>query len=190
MNSLVNPPESPLTPLWKRGVRGDFKEGLRGATKVGQREILKGLRESIKVATYKDIPGLKKIATSLFSESRFYRDPFFSKEEADKLYQTWIENSVKGAAADIVFWIPRRGFITCKKSGEHSGEIVLLGIKKSFRGKGCGTALVKESMIWFHAQDIPSITVRTQVKNLGALNFYLKLGFSLRGYDIVFGNIL
>jgi len=144
----------------------------------------------IHVATEEDIPSLKKIATALFSESRFYRDPFFSKEEADKLYRIWIENSVKGAAADIVFWIPRRGFITCKKSGEHSGEIILLGIKKSFRGKGCGTALVKESMIWFHAQDIPSVTVRTQLRNLGALNFYLNLGFSLRGYDIVFGNIL
>jgi dTDP-4-amino-4,6-dideoxy-D-galactose acyltransferase len=175
---------------------------------------------TIHIATKEDIPILKKIATALFSESRFYSDPFFSKEEADKLYRTWTENSVKGTAADIVFWIPRRGFITCKKSWEHSGkmimsqsftkdkenppsppfskggkggfsgEIVLLGIKKSFRGKGCGTALVKESMRWFHAQDISSVTVRTQLKNLSAINFYLNLGFSLRGYDIVFGNIL
>jgi GNAT superfamily N-acetyltransferase len=148
------------------------------------------VRKSIQVATYQDIPLLKKMIKSLFPESRFYTDPFFSKEDGDRLYQAWIENSVKGEAADIVFHIPKTGFITCRKSGKHSGEIVLIGIWNNFRGKGLGTALVQKAMKWFKSQNIKSITVRTQLKNIKAIHFYLQLGFALKEYDIIFGKIL
>ena len=158
--------------------------------KGGRRGILKGVRESIKVATYKDIPMLKRMIKALFLESRFYNDPFFSKQEADKLYQAWIENSVKGLVADVVFCIHHTGFVTCRKAGQGSGEIVLIGIKRGRRGKGFGTALVGQAMEWFKAQGIKTVSVRTQLKNLNAVNFYLRLGFSIKEYDLVFGNIL
>ncbi|MBI4680394.1 MAG: GNAT family N-acetyltransferase [Nitrospirae bacterium] len=125
-----------------------------------------------------------------FLESRFYNDPFFSKEEADKLYQTWMENSVKKKAADIVFCIPDVGFITCKKNVTNIGEIGLVGVKKDFRGKAVGTALMKEAITWFKSQDINLVSVRTQLKNIDAMNFYLKLGCYVKGYDIVFAKIL
>lgn len=147
------------------------------------------MRKSAAVATVKDIPALKKITKSLFLESRFYNDPFFSKEEADSLYLAWIENSVKGQAADIVFWIPGEGFITCKKNSR-SGEIVLVGVKKGSRGKGIGTTLVEEAMRWFAVQGLDSVSVRTQLRNLDAMNFYLKLGFTMKRHDMVFGKIL
>ena len=145
--------------------------------------------KSVEVPTLEDIPALKKIGKSLFLASRFYSDPFFSKKEADGLYEAWIENSVKGQAADIVFFIPRVGFITCRRSA-NSGEIVLMGIKKGVRGKGFGTILVGEGMRWFREQEVKLITVRTQLKNLGALNFYIKLGFLPKEYDIILGKIL
>jgi dTDP-4-amino-4,6-dideoxy-D-galactose acyltransferase len=148
------------------------------------------IRKSIAVATDKDIPMLKEIAKSLFGDSRFYSDPFFSKEEADNLYQTWVENSVKGAVADIVFCIPDKGFITCKKSKNNSGEIVLIGIRKDCRGEGFGLSLVEKAIKWFITQSINHVSVRTQLKNLNAMNFYVKLGFRIEGYDIVFGKIL
>ena len=145
--------------------------------------------KSVEVPTQKDIPALQKIGKSLFAASRFYSDPFFSKKEADGLYEAWIENSVKGQAADIVFFIPRVGFITCRRSA-NSGEIVLIGIKKGVRGKGFGTVLVGEGMRWFREQEVKLITVRTQLKNLEALNFYIKLGFLPKEYDIILGRIL
>ena len=156
--------------------------------KNSQRESIIG--KSIKAAAYDDIPMLKGLVKSLFLESRFYDDPFFTKDEADRLYAAWIENSVKGQAADVVFCISQTGFIACRKSGKNSGEIVLIGIKANHRGKSFGTSLISEAMQWFKKQKITQISVRTQLKNLSALNFYVNLGFLPKEYDIVFGKIL
>jgi dTDP-4-amino-4,6-dideoxy-D-galactose acyltransferase len=147
-------------------------------------------QKAIKAATREDIPALQKYITSLFPESRFYHDPFFSREDADRLYRAWIENSVKGDAADIVFHFPGAGFISCRKAGKHSGQIVLVGVKKRFRGKGYGTALIAQAMTWFRKERIGTVTVRTQLKNTKALNFYLHTGFAVKEYDIIFGRIL
>lgn len=147
------------------------------------------LRRSVVAAREEDIPMLKGMAKSLFLESRFYNDPFFSKEEADRLYEAWVENSVRGEAADVVFCLPEKGFVTCREAGDR-GEIVLIGIRKGFRGKGIGTALVEKAMEWFRVQGLVAVSVRTQMKNTEAMNFYLKLGFEIEGYDIVFGKIL
>jgi len=144
----------------------------------------------IRIATDKDTPMLKKMITQLFLESRFYNDPFFSKKEADKLYSTWIENSVGGKNADIVYVIPEIGFIVCKKNTEKRGEISLIGIKQDFRGKGFGINLLNAALDWFKSQDVSIVSVRTQLKNLNAMNFYLKSGFFIESYDLIFARIL
>jgi len=146
--------------------------------------------KSPRAAELQDIPMLRDLARGLFLQSRFYHDPFFSKKEADRLYQQWIENSVKGSAADIVFCIDTAGFITCRKTGRRSGEIVLVGVRQRMRGKSMGTALVLRAMQWFSAQGLGTATVRTQLRNPDAMNFYLRLGFLVREYDLVFGKRL
>ena len=156
----------------------------------GVREGISQISDLITPATQKDIPDLKKLIPSLFPESRFYHDPFFSRKEADNLYRAWIENSVNGREADIVFYIPRTGFITCKKTGKHSGKIVLIGIRKSGRGKGYGSALLFRAMEWFAGQGIDFVTVRTQLKNLQGINFYLRFGFIMKEYDLMFGKMI
>ncbi len=140
----------------------------------------------VRAATNGDIPAIKKIARSLFLESRFYVDPFFTKEDADKLYDAWIENSVVGEAADIVLFIPGKAFITCKINEVNRGSIVLIGVKKSYRGKSLGATLIREAMRWFQSQNINFVSVRTQLRNLNAMNFYNKLGFFIKKYDMVF----
>lgn len=150
-----------------------------------------GFREkAVRLATAEDIPMLRKIIKSLFPDSRFYSDPFFSKKDADRLYEIWIENSVRGDAADVVYCIPEVGFVTCRRSAGRTGEIILLGIRKSMTGKGFGSALLLKAVQWFTEQGLKMVTVRTQLKNLGALNFYLASGFLPKSYDIHFGNIL
>jgi len=145
---------------------------------------------TVREALRSDIPELKKISKSLFPESRFYHDPFFSKKEADDLFQAWIENSVNGNAADIVFYVPGKGFITCKKTNAKTGEIRLIGVRKKFRSKGVGSLLMERAMEWFKVHDISVVSVRTQLKNIDAVNFYVKRGFSLKAYDMVYGKIL
>jgi dTDP-4-amino-4,6-dideoxy-D-galactose acyltransferase len=147
-------------------------------------------QNAIETATLEDIPALQRYITSLFPESRFYNDPFFSRADADRLYRAWIENSVRGEAADIVFHVPGAGFISCRKTGKHSGQIALIGVKKRFRGKGYGRALISEAMAWFRREHINTVSVRTQLKNTEALNFYLHTGFTVKEYDIIFGKIL
>lgn len=149
-----------------------------------------GIKRTIKIATDKDIPTLREISKSLFLSSRFYNDPYFTKEEADNLHQSWIENSVKGKNADIVFCVDNVGYVTCKKLNKDSGGIILFGIKKEFRGKGIGKALLEESIKWFKKENIKIVNVRTQLRNIISMNFYLKMGFSVKEYDIVFAKIL
>lgn len=146
--------------------------------------------KTVRPADTHDIATLQRMIKSLFIESRFYSDPFFSKAMAERLYKVWVENSVKGQAADITYWIPQTGFITCRKSEKNSGSIVLIGIKKGLRGKGFGTTLIKEAMEWFRSQKISLVTVRTQLKNIDAINFYIKIGFFVKEYDMIFGKIL
>ncbi len=150
----------------------------------------KKLRRMVKTAADKDIPELKKISTVLFTDSRFYNDPFFSKKEADGLYRIWTENSVKKRTADAVLWIPGTGFVTCKKAGNSAGKIILIGIKKNFRNKGAGTILLDEAMKWFKRRRVRSVSTRTQINNLAAINFYLKSGFRIKSFDIVLAKIL
>jgi dTDP-4-amino-4,6-dideoxy-D-galactose acyltransferase len=144
----------------------------------------------IATATRRDIPALKKLMPSLFPESRFYHDPFYSKEEADNLYRAWIANSVNGQEADVVFYIPGAGFITCKKTVKDSGKIVLFGVKQKHRGKGYGTALLCRAMEWFAGQGTDFVTVRTQLTNLQGMNFYLRFGFFIKGYDLMFAKTI
>ncbi len=146
-------------------------------------------RISPKPAGAADIPMLKRMAKALFLDSRFYHDPFFSKKDADRLFSAWIENSVKGLAADIVFCVPGKGFITCDSSGR-SGRIVLIGVARGSRGEGIGTALVREAVRWCRRKGLSSVSVRTQLRNLPAMNFYSGLGFAVKSHDMVFGRIL
>tara|TARA_Y100000588_G_scaffold149251_1_gene163318 strand:- start:6152 stop:6868 length:717 start_codon:yes stop_codon:yes gene_type:complete len=137
-------------------------------------------------AEIKDIPALQEIIRPMFPNSRFYSDPFFSNEEADNLYYIWIENSVLGKAADVVFHMPGKAFVTCKKINGGFGEIILIGVKDGLRGKSLGRTLMDSSVKWFSKNQIQNIKVRTQLKNTGAMNFYRKLGFSIEGYDMIF----
>jgi ribosomal protein S18 acetylase RimI-like enzyme len=97
---------------------------------------------------------------------------------------------VNGSAADIVFFIPHTGFITCRKSDRQRGEIVLIGLTSKKRGMGIGTQLVKHSLLWFKEQKVSAVSVRTQLKNTGSMNFYRRAGFSIGSYDLVYSRIL
>ena len=137
-------------------------------------------------AGIKDIPGLQKMVKPMFPNSRFYSDPFFSHKEADNLHIIWMENSVLGKAADVVFHIPSKGLVTCKKKEHGVGEIILIGVKDRWRGNNIGKTLMDSSVEWFSNNGIKIIKIKTQLKNVGAINFYRKLGLAIDGYDMTF----
>lgn len=137
-----------------------------------------------------DIPALREMAASLFLESRFYNDPFYSREEADRMFQEWIENSVRGRVADVVLMVEAKGFISCRMSGGGRGSIGLLGVAEADRGKGVGQALVREALRWFRGRGAASVSVRSQLRNVRSINFYIRNGFSLSRYDILMARVM
>lgn len=141
--------------------------------------------QPVSVAGLGDIPALRKMATALFLESRFYSDPFFTREEADRTFQEWVENSVRGKVADVVLMVGGKGFISCRMSEVGWGSIGLLGVAEEHRGRGVGKLLVREAIRWFRSRGAVSVRVRSPLRNIRPINFYIMNGFSLGGYDIL-----
>ena len=166
--------------IWNRDTRRNVRE-------INKRPALSA--KAIRKAGIEDIPLLQKMITAMFVTSRFYSDPFFNRSEANRLYRKWIENSVLGNAADMVFFIPGSGLVSCKKK-KRGGETVLIGVVKQSRGKGIGTLLLKYAIQWFRKNEVNTIRARTQLKNIFAMNFYRQAGFAVAEYDLIFSRIL
>jgi len=145
---------------------------------------------SARPAIVQDVPMSRDMAKSLFLDSRFYNDPFYTKEEADNLYQTWIENSIRGITAHAVFLIPDGGFITCRKLELNTGEIGLIGVRREMQRQELGKRLTLTAMGWFRSEGCSEVKVKTQLRNIAAMNFYSRLGFTIKEYSLIFGNIL
>lgn len=140
-------------------------------------------------ATIKDAPMLKKIAKGLFRDSRFYNDPFFTYGEAERFYQTWVENSLHNKTGRT-FLVKDSGFIVCKKLFRSKGDISLIGVLPEKQRKGIGQCLIYGALKWFRKVGVNTVTVRTQANNISAMNFYMGLGFRVKYVDVTMGLIL
>lgn len=141
-------------------------------------------------ATAADVAWLSRIGSTLFPLSRYYHDPFYTTADADRFYGAWLANSVSGQAADAVFLIPDCGFVTVKIARDGAGEIVLIGVVDGAQMKGSGRALMTAALEWLASKGVATVRVKTQVKNLRAMNFYHRLGFDLHSTDMTLGCIL
>lgn len=137
----------------------------------------------VRSATASDLPLLRAQAVKLFRRSRFYADPFFTVADADRLHVAWLENSVSGKAANAVL-ISASGFVTCKLTNNGDGEVPLIGVWEEDRRRGAGRELMTAAVEWFRTQRVATVRVKTQVKNLRAMNFYHRLGFDLDSMDM------
>jgi len=135
----------------------------------------------IRMAVPEDLPVLRAMTGSSYSDSRFYYDGHFSQKSCDRLYEIWIEKSLSGyAQAVLVKGAPGQpeGFVTCDTVlREAKGKIGLVGVSRSARGRGVGQALVQASLQWFAKQEMKSVQVVTQGRNIPAQRLYQKCGF-------------
>lgn len=135
--------------------------------------------QNIRNAEEKDIPQLKRLASCVFSQTRFYNDPLIKKSQADTIYSEWIKNSILGNAADaVLIWedenLPR-GFITLGKDG----TIILIAVDVKQQGKGIGKWLIKSASSQFKNFGVKSSTVETQMTNAQALRLYQACGYKI-----------
>ncbi|MDI6744684.1 MAG: GNAT family N-acetyltransferase [Thermodesulfovibrionales bacterium] len=163
--------------------------GVVWETELSSQFTVRSSQFTAREATIKDIPMLKSMLEGLFKDSRFYNDPFFIKTQADKVYQAWIENSVKDKTVKT-FFVEDCGFITCKILSKNKGDIPLVGVVPKAQGKGIGNSLMSRAFKWFNEVKIKTVTVRTQINNITAMSFYNKMGFNVKYADVTMGLIL
>ncbi|MCK5641059.1 MAG: GNAT family N-acetyltransferase, partial [Gammaproteobacteria bacterium] len=155
------------------------------ACDIGGRRVLhkdgseKGI--NVRSALSKDIPVLQAIAHSSHRDTRFFSDPCFPRESCEALYETWIKNSCEGYA-DVVLLaeIGKQpvGYVSCHLPGSTPhGRIGLVGVATQARGQGIGRMLVEHSLQWFAEQEVNSVTVVTQGRNVESQRLYQRCGF-------------
>jgi dTDP-4-amino-4,6-dideoxy-D-galactose acyltransferase len=130
-----------------------------------------------------DLEELEAIARVSHTASRYYNDPGFPRAGCDSLYAAWIQRSLEGALADIVF-VPvvdgnAAGYVTCKRDAQaaNKGWIGLLGVGPEAQGRGLGGALVQRAIDWFQQLAVEEVLVVTQGRNQAAQRLYRRCGF-------------
>jgi len=114
---------------------------------------------------------------SVFSLTRFHSDPYIPSDKADLIWVNYLKNFVINETHHMYVALVQ---------GEVAG-VVLVNIEKkkimlfylvamsSFQNAGVGTKLVQEVVL---NSEGSAIQTETQVKNLRALNFYIRNGFT------------
>lgn len=114
--------------------------------------------------------------------SRFKIDSNFKNNEFETLYTAWIEQSISHENADKVigFSINNKvvGFITFVLKN-NMFDIGLIAVNEQHRSLKIGKQLLAYVFNYSLSKKVDFVTVTTQNKNQGALNFYLKNGFSI-----------
>lgn len=122
-------------------------------------------------------------------DSRYHVDPDFPKEDFERLYKAWIDNSLSGVMADyvLVYRMPSGnigGFITLKKKGGIL-SIGLVATDMAYRRSGIGCALMDAAKHYACMNGI-FLEVATQADNLPACSFYEKNGFEKQSQSTVY----
>ncbi|MFA5147264.1 MAG: GNAT family N-acetyltransferase [Candidatus Omnitrophota bacterium] len=126
-----------------------------------------------------------------FRLTRFHMDENITRAKSDGVWTEYIKNFRPGRASHVFIAKARHetaGIILVNRSaqeGEYVNNLFFVAIKKKFRAKGAGRALIRRSLKWCAGQG-GTVTVGTQANNVGALNFYMKNGFTkVRGTKTV-----
>jgi dTDP-4-amino-4,6-dideoxy-D-galactose acyltransferase len=141
---------------------------------------------NIRESRPEDIPQLKQIATGSYTDSRFYFDPHFTREQSDALYQTWVEKSCQGYADAVLVALSSeqvQGFITCSLQADE-GIIGLVGVSSSARGQGVGKTIIEAALRWFADRGCHRVSVITQGRNIAAQRLYQRSGFVTRSLEL------
>ena len=137
----------------------------------------------IRRATVDDSPILGETAGDAYEFSRYYFDGKFPRDLCHKFYRDWIQKSVTGGFDDVVFVAEVEGqvagYISCRRASSNLGQIGLVGISSSYRGRGLGAKLLRRALEWFEEEDLPRVEVVTQGRNLPAQKLYRGAGFAL-----------
>lgn len=150
-------------------VNMQFKKRLAGRYEMPQNiEIHQGLERNEQV-----------IEMTEFKFSKFTEDPELVKRGGNQIYRQWLINSFgkqekhfalsKNEAGEI------NGFLLHSYS-DNACVVELIAVSKNAAQRGIGTGLFSAVENEAYERGCDEIRVGTQVRNLGAINFYHKVG--------------
>lgn len=132
---------------------------------------------------------LEQLALASGIYSRFKLDKRFSQSKFEEMYLTWLQKSLTGEMANVVFgsYDSERitGFVTLKIK-DRLGSIGLIAVNQSYRGKGIGTKLLKAAEIFAMENKTHEIHVATQMDNITACKFYELNGYTVHTIENIY----
>lgn len=131
------------------------------------------------IAVEEDISALEALFSNAFLQSRF-RSPYFSEQENQRFYRTWIANAVRAEFDDVCLVIRNEqgdisGGISLRLV-ENSVRVGLLAVSQTERGKGVGRKLLESAINWALKKQCHTLYVATQISNLNAIRLYESMG--------------
>jgi dTDP-4-amino-4,6-dideoxy-D-galactose acyltransferase len=114
-----------------------------------------------------------------FKFSKFTEDPELANRGGDQVYSQWLFNAFN--KSDKFFALSRDendivdGFVLYSFS-DNASVIELIAVSPKKKKGGIGTSLFKAVEFATHQQGFSKIKVGTQIRNIGAINFYHKVG--------------
>jgi len=132
---------------------------------------------------------LKSLALQSGAYSRFKLDENFSNREFERLYTTWIENSVnKKIAKDVLVYLKDNselGLITIGIKNNR-GNIGLLAVDENVRRRYVGKELIQTAMVKFKEWGVEEVQIVGQKANSVACRFYESCGFALEKIENIY----
>lgn len=114
-----------------------------------------------------------------FKFSKFTEDPELAKRGGNQVYRQWLINSFN--KSDMCYALSKdlygdiTGFLLYSYL-ENSCIIELIGVSETVKNVGIGRSLFEAVEYEANQRDYREIKVGTQVRNIGAINFYHKVG--------------
>ncbi len=132
----------------------------------------------IKLEENKDLPYQE--LGSVFSLTRFHYDVHIRSDKADLLWIQYIKN-YKPSPASHMFVAKLNGetvgIILVDENKENKTVVLFfVSVLEKFRDKKVGSALIKHVVRYFDGYEL---TTGTQIRNIKAINFYIRNGFSV-----------
>lgn len=115
------------------------------------------------------------IAGNAFAGSRFHRDFYIPSPMADKRYMNWVRDlQDKDLIIALYYQGELAGFY-----GYENDNVLLLGMKKAFRGMGLTQAFTSKGCQYQFDLGYEQLRTSISAANLPSLNLFIRLGFKL-----------
>jgi mycothiol synthase len=122
-------------------------------------------------------------------------DEAFAEEwgHYDMPFEEWKERRVEAPNADFSLWFIARdgddiaGVLRGEANKHGGGFVAALGVRKPWRRRGLGLALLRRAFGEFHRRGLPHVTLGVDAENpTGATRLYERAGMRVAKEDVVF----